>query len=137
MVETSYFPWTFPYVYLLALTGPTILVNGQVVPETRWGTTHIPVPPGLHHVRVYLRKSRRAMLLGVAPMGRDFGFADAMIPVATGHRTSTHYRGPIVPILNGALAPQQPKSPGRTWYLIVWAIVLVPVVLAIVANFTN
>ncbi|MFE7798756.1 hypothetical protein [Nocardia sp. NPDC057440] len=137
VVETSYFPWTFPYAYLLALTGPTILVNGQVVPETRWGTTHIPVRPGLYHVRVYLRKSRRATLLGVAPMGSDFGFADAMIPVTEGHRTSTHYRGPIVPILNGALAPQQPKSPGRTWFLIVWAIVAVPILLAVVAILTN
>ncbi|MEV6430523.1 hypothetical protein [Nocardia sp. NPDC051463] len=137
VVETSYFPWTFPYAYLLALTGPTILVNGQVVPETRWGTTYIPVPPGLYHVRVYLRKSIRAMLLGVRPMGSDFGFADAMIPVAEGHRTSTHYRGPMVPILNGALAPQQPRSPGRTWFLIVWAIVLMCILLAITAILTN
>jgi hypothetical protein len=133
VVDASYFPWTFPHVYVLALTGPKILINGQEVPDTHWGSTHIPVPPGQYHVQLCTRRSRTAMWLGIARIGRDFGSADAIVPVTAGHSTRTYYRAPVVLTMNGALAPQQSKSPGMTWFLIVWSVVVVLILIAVVA----
>lgn len=78
---------------------PRIVVNGQEIPETTWRTTHIPVPPGIHHVRVGTIP-HRVLKIVAPPAGvtnvQDFGFADAMIPVREDHRTTTHYQSPSV-----------------------------------------
>ncbi|MBF6478113.1 hypothetical protein IU408_08135, partial [Nocardia cyriacigeorgica] len=67
-VDASYTPLAF----LLAITKPKIIVNGQQVPNTRWGANHIPVGPGQHHVKVS------------TPWLFDMGPATTAVPVAEG-----------------------------------------------------
>lgn len=108
-IDASYSIWTF----LLALTKPKILVNGQRVPNTRWGANHIPVGPGQYHVRV------------TTPWLFDMGPANVTVPIAEGQATRFYYKAPVVIFLNGAIGPVPQKAPGMLFLYIVWALVAV------------
>ncbi|WP_459549802.1 hypothetical protein [Nocardia sp. X0981] len=108
LVDARYYTWSFPPLIYRWLAAPRIVVNGRRVPDAAWGTTHVPVPPGVHHVRVgtipHWIAEWRAIPTSVPAM--DFGFADAMIPVRAGHCTTVCYQPPLTTILRGALGPQ-------------------------------
>ncbi|MEU2033246.1 hypothetical protein [Nocardia amamiensis] len=105
-IDASYSGWAF----LLALTKPKILVNGQRVPNTRWGANHIPVGPGQYHVRV------------TTPWLFDMGPANVTVPIAEGQATRFYYKAPVVIFLNGAIGPGPQKAPGMVFLYIVWAL---------------
>lgn len=96
VVDASYFPLGF----LLALTGPKIIVNGMEVPMAKWGQTHIPVGPGQHHVRVATKWLW------------DMGPAETTVPVAEGHSTHVYYKSPAIAFINGAIGPVPQAAPG-------------------------
>ncbi|WP_245559741.1 hypothetical protein [Nocardia asiatica] len=106
-IDASYSVWAF----LLALTKPKILVNGQRVPNTRWGANHIPVGPGQYHVRV------------ATPWLFDMGPANVTVPIADGQAARFYYKAPVVIFLNGAIGPVPQKAPGMLFLYIVWALV--------------
>ncbi|MFF3568162.1 hypothetical protein ACFYXQ_10365 [Nocardia jiangxiensis] len=113
VVEASY----YPLQALLALSSPRILLNGQEVPGSRWGTTHIPVGAGQYHVQV---KTKWIW---------DFGPGDAVVPVADGQSTKVYYRSPVMWMLEGAIGPVPQKTPGVTAMYIIWGIVAVLILL--------
>lgn len=102
-----------PFAFLLAITKPKIVVNGQRVPVTRWGANHVPVGPGQHHVRVS------------TPWLFDMGPATATVPVNPGQGTRVHYRAPVVIFLNGAIGPVPQKAPGLLFLYITWGVLAV------------
>ncbi|MFD0362053.1 hypothetical protein ACFQZZ_11445 [Nocardia sp. GCM10030253] len=115
-VDASYSVWTF----LLALTKPKILVNGQRVPNTRWGQNHIPVGPGQYHVKV------------TTPWLFDMGPATVTAPIAEGQGTRFYYRAPVVIFLNGAIGQVPQKTPGMVFLYITWALTALIILLNIV-----
>ncbi|MET8876420.1 hypothetical protein ACWEO2_11945 [Nocardia sp. NPDC004278] len=104
-VEASY-EW---FSFLLAITKPKILVNGQRVPNTRWGQNHIPVGPGQYHVRV------------TTPWLFDMGPANATAVVQEGQGARFYYKPPAIIFLNGAIGPVPQKTPGVVFIYITWA----------------
>ncbi|MEV3962939.1 hypothetical protein AB0M34_18880 [Nocardia sp. NPDC050193] len=106
-VDCSYTPMAF----LLAITKPKITVNGQRVPNTRWGANHIPVGPGQYHVRV------------ATPWLFDMGPADVAVPVQPGQAVRYYYRTPALIFLNGAIGPVPQKTPGIVVMYVIWAFV--------------
>ncbi|MGW1740748.1 hypothetical protein ACWCPQ_18305 [Nocardia sp. NPDC001965] len=106
-VDCSYTPMAF----LLAITKPKITVNGQRVPNTRWGANHIPVGAGQYHVRV------------TTPWLFDMGPADVAVPVQPGQAVRYYYRTPALIFLNGAIGPVPQKTPGMVVMYVIWAFV--------------
>ncbi|GGL37521.1 hypothetical protein [Nocardia jinanensis] len=106
-VDCSYTPMAF----LLAITKPKITVNGQRVPNTRWGANHIPVGAGQYHVRV------------ATPWLFDMGPADVAVPVQPGQAVRYYYRTPALIFLNGAIGPVPQKTPGMVVMYVIWAFV--------------
>ncbi|MBF6289594.1 hypothetical protein IU457_25865 [Nocardia cyriacigeorgica] len=113
-VDASYTPMAF----LLAITKPKIIVNGQQVPSTRWGANHIPVGPGQHHVKVS------------TPWLFDMGPATTAVPVAEGQAARLYYRAPALIFLNGALGSGPQKTPGMVFVYISWACAALLILLA-------
>ncbi|GAA5047395.1 hypothetical protein [Nocardia callitridis] len=105
-IDASYTPMAF----LLALTKPKIEVNGQRVPNTRWGANHIPVGQGQYHVRVS------------TPWLFDMGPAQVVVPMADGQAHRFYYRTPAVLFLDGAIGPGPQKTPGIVFIYISWAL---------------
>lgn len=103
-VDCSYTPTAF----ILAITKPRILVNGQQVPNTRWGANHIPVGAGNYHVRV------------VTPWLFDMGPADVTVPVQAGQAVRFYYRAPAIIFMRGAIGPVPQKTPGIVFLYISW-----------------
>ncbi|MGW4067063.1 hypothetical protein [Nocardia grenadensis] len=106
-VDCSYTPMMF----LLAITKPKITVNGQRVPNTRWGANHIPVGAGQYHLRV------------TTPWLFDMGPADIAVPVQPGQAVRYYYRTPALIFLNGAIGPVPQKTPGMVVMYVIWAFV--------------
>ena len=106
-----------PLAFMLALTGPRIYINGQQVPNAKWGTTHIPVGAGQHHVEV------KTWWLW------QYGAAQAAVPVAEGHSTRVYYRSPINWLFGGAIGPVPQKTPGMVFLYISWGVLAVLILL--------
>ncbi|WP_280468448.1 hypothetical protein [Nocardia cyriacigeorgica] len=104
-IDASYTPMAF----LLAITKPKIHINGQQVPNTRWGANHIPVGPGQHQVKVS------------TPWLFDMGPATTVAPVSEGQAARIYYRAPALIFLNGAIGPAPQKTPGMVFIYISWA----------------
>ena len=104
-VEASY-EW---FAFLLAITKPKILVNGQQVPNTRWGQNHIPVGPGQYHVKV------------TTPWLLDMGPANVTAAIQEGQGARFYYKPPAIIFLNGAIGPVPQKTPGAVFIYITWA----------------
>ncbi|WP_245717825.1 hypothetical protein [Nocardia miyunensis] len=118
VVESSYYPLQI----LLALSSPRILLNGQEVPGSRWGTTHIPVGAGQYHVQV---KTKWLW---------DYGPGDAVVPVADGQSTKVYYRSPVMWMFQGAIGPVPQKTPGVTAMYIIWGIVAALILLELIVG---
>ncbi|NEW27501.1 hypothetical protein GV790_12550 [Nocardia cyriacigeorgica] len=114
-VDASYTPLAF----LLAITKPKIIVNGQQVPNTLWGANHIPVGPGQHHVKVS------------TPWLFDMGPATTAVPVAEGQAARLYYRAPALIFLNGAIGPGPQKTPGMVFVYISWACAALLILLSV------
>ncbi|WP_328408083.1 hypothetical protein [Nocardia sp. NBC_00403] len=108
------------FAFLLALTKPKILVNGQRVPNTRWGQNHIPVGPGQYHVKV------------TTPWLFDMGPANVTVPIAEGQGTRFYYRAPVVIFLNGAIGQVPQKTPGMVFLYVTWGLAALIMLLNIV-----
>ncbi|MEU5406233.1 hypothetical protein [Nocardia asteroides] len=117
VVDASYL-WT---AFMLALVKPKIFVNGQRVPDTRWGRNHVPVGPGQYHVRV------------VTPWLFDMGPAETVVPVGAGPGSTVYYRSPAVFFLNGAIGDGPQKTPGLVLALLPGAVALVLFLLTFLA----
>ncbi|WP_063824725.1 hypothetical protein [Nocardia pseudovaccinii] len=115
-VEASY-EW---FAFLLAITKPKILINGQRVPNTRWGQNHIPVGPGQYHVKV------------TTPWLFDMGPANATAAIQEGQGARFYYKPPAVIFLGGAIGPVPQKTPGAIFIYISWGIVALMILLNIV-----
>ncbi|WP_459548812.1 hypothetical protein [Nocardia sp. X0981] len=120
-VHCSYTPMAF----LLAITKPKILVNGQQVPNTRWGVNHVPVGAGNYQVRV------------TTPWLFDMGPAEVPVQVQPGQAVRYYYRTPALIFLNGAIGPVPQKTPGMVVMYVIWAFValifLLNIILMLVA----
>lgn len=118
LVHTSYYRWS-PSPLTFKMIKPLIIIDGKRIPDVDWGETHIPLLPGVYHVRVGTAGSAWAERLGQATFGDDSRMADAMIPVVADHVTTTYYRQPVMVILRAMLGPQpHEKAPGQTWAMI-------------------
>lgn len=115
-VDASY-EW---FVFLLAITKPKILINGQQVPNTRWGQNHIPVGPGQYHVKV------------TTPWLFEMGQANATAAIQEGQGARFYYKPPAIIFLNGAIGPVPQKTPGAVFIYISWAFVALMILLNIV-----
>lgn len=128
-VEAAYFTWMLPPHCYRWLAKPRIVVNGREIADAAWGTTHVPVPPGVHHVRVGT-DPHWIVALRIIPAtvpANKFGFADAMIPVVPGHSTTVHYQSPLNNVPAGALGPEpRQRFPGWRYYR-----VMMPVLVAV------
>ncbi|MGW6727884.1 hypothetical protein ACWF9G_18420 [Nocardia sp. NPDC055029] len=109
MVDSS-FSWAS---FMLALVKPKIFVNGQRVPDARWGQTHVPVGPGQYHVRV------------VTPWLFDMGQAEIQVPVGQGPGSKVYYRSPAVFFFKGAIGWEPQKTPGLILTLLPGAVTAV------------
>ncbi|MFE6922785.1 hypothetical protein ACFVAV_17230 [Nocardia sp. NPDC057663] len=94
---------------MMALVKPKIFVNGQRVPDTRWGQTHVPVGPGQYHVRV------------VTPWLFDIGQAEIQVPVGQGPGSKVYYRSPAAIFVKGAIGWEPQKTPGLIFVWLPWA----------------
>jgi hypothetical protein len=113
-VDSSYTPVAF---LLGLLTKPKIRINGQQVPGTRWGPTHIPVGPGTYQVWV------------ATPWLFDMGSNQITVQVAEGAGTRIYYRTPAVFFLSGAMGLVPQKTPGILFIYLGWALVALLVLL--------
>lgn len=95
--------------FMLSLVTPKIFVNGQPVPHARWGQTHVPVGPGMYHVRV------------VTPWLTEMGPAEMQVPVQPGSGSKVYYKPPAVIFLKGAIGPEPQKTPGMLFMLLPFA----------------
>ncbi|WP_227997962.1 hypothetical protein [Nocardia australiensis] len=117
-VDSSYTPMAF---LLGLLTKPKIKINGQQVPATRWGPTHIPVGPGTYQVWV------------ATPWLFDMGSNQMPVQVNDGPGTKVYYRTPAVFFLNGAIGMVPQKTPGIAFIYVSWAFVALIVLLSFVS----
>ncbi|WP_054812954.1 hypothetical protein [Nocardia arizonensis] len=116
-VDASY-EW---FGFLLGLlTKPKISINGQPVPNTRWGENHIPVGPGNYHVWV------------ATPWLFDMGAAQLPVQIAPGQGIRVYYKPPAVVFVNGAIGLTPQKTPGMVFVWLPIALVGVLVLLILV-----
>lgn len=135
VVEALYFPWVFPPHIHRWMAKPRVVVNGEKVPDAAWGPTHVPLPPGVHHVRIgtdthWLVATK---LVPILLPGIPFGFADAMVPVAPGHSTTIYYQAPLNQVPAGALGPEpRERFPGWRYYRVIAPVTLAFMVFLVV-----
>ncbi|MEU4345172.1 hypothetical protein AB0H00_28610 [Nocardia sp. NPDC023852] len=121
VIDASYYRWWMA-VYLYATTKPRIFVDGIEVPDVSWGTTQVPVAPGLHHIEVCTGKTRWFFRNFMSGWAFDIGFADTVVPVTDGRRTPVYYRPPALRMWPGAIGPKPPRWPGLNWMRFTWLI---------------
>ncbi|WP_330232097.1 hypothetical protein OHA40_06175 [Nocardia sp. NBC_00508] len=125
VVDTSYFRWWL-VAPLYAATGPRIYVNGNEVPNaSSWGSTFVPLAPGLYRIEVLTRRPHAALVILMKAWDFDMGPAEAVVPVEPGCRTPVYYRSPGFYLLPGAIAPKPPRTPGLNWIRFSWLAVSV------------
>ncbi|MGH3763139.1 hypothetical protein [Actinophytocola sp.] len=100
--------------------GPTILVNSHPVPA-QWGTSVIPVPPGRHHVRVFVPYR----------FPKEYGPAEITVDVAPNQNVALEYRAPKWTFSRGALGPPPQRARGVGASLLALAVIFL--VIAIIA----
>ncbi|NNG98422.1 hypothetical protein HLA97_14330 [Gordonia araii NBRC 100433] len=112
--------------WMLHFTKPTVEINGRPVPA-QWGLNHIPLPPGQHHVHVYVPY--------ILPS--KIGPADLMVNVAPQQTAPLEYRAPAWAFSQGSIgaAPQAYNGVGITIAMIAvpFVILFLVVLLMIVA----
>jgi hypothetical protein len=106
----------FPLAWVLFFVKPKIAVDGQEMPVSGWGRTHLPARPGQHHVHVHVPYFLPSKL----------GPADATADVRPGQVAELEYKAPVWSFSPGSLGvgPQKYNGVGITL-----AIVAIPFVL--------
>jgi hypothetical protein len=106
----------FPLAWVLFFVKPKVAVDGQEIPVSGWGRTHVPARPGQHHVHVYVPYF----------LPPKMGPADATADVRPGQVAELEYKAPIWAFSAGSLGvgPQKYNGVGITI-----AIVAIPLVL--------
>ncbi|MEV6306756.1 hypothetical protein AB0M02_45675 [Actinoplanes sp. NPDC051861] len=101
-----------PLGFLLALSAPVLVVDGQALPA-RWGVPVVTtVGAGQHHVHVHVPY----------PILRRIGAADLTVVAPPGRTVEIEYRAPLLVFLRGAIGAGRQRTPGR---FLVLALVLV------------
>ncbi len=91
---------TYPAVmFTFGLFKPIATLNGHRVP-LNWGQNVLPVPPGIHDVRVHI------------PYLWDMGRAQIAVDTRDGVPAQVFYAPPWVVFVRGAIGRQPVKSPG-------------------------
>jgi hypothetical protein len=106
----------FPLAWVLFFVKPKVAVDGQEIPVSGWGRTHVPARPGQHRVHVYVPYF----------LPPKMGPADATADVRPGQVAELEYKAPIWAFSAGSLGvgPQKYNGVGITI-----AIVAIPFVL--------
>jgi hypothetical protein len=86
-----------PMAFLLAFTGPKVMINGYAT-KVRWGQAPFDLPAGNYHLRVSVR------YLG------DFCPADLSVTVYPGQVVPVYYRPAAVMGMNGSIGFQPQKK---------------------------
>ncbi len=97
-------------LFLLAITKPKIEINGQRVPNTKWGENHIPVGPGQYHLKV------------CTPWLFDMGPAQDQVMINEGQGVRYYYRPPAIIFLDGAMGQVPQKTPALIFIYISWGL---------------
>ncbi|HKT03893.1 MAG TPA: hypothetical protein VJT31_30550 [Rugosimonospora sp.] len=102
-LTTKFFPLAFIFFFIK----PFVSLNGQQLPQSGWGRTVIPVPPGQHQLHVHTPYFLPPQL----------GPADLTVPVAPGQTVELEYRAPAFAFSPGALGapPQKYNGMWVTW----------------------
>ncbi|MEV0250668.1 hypothetical protein AB0H76_29015 [Nocardia sp. NPDC050712] len=114
-VDAQYYrPWVLAFAY--ASTGPRILVNGNEIPDTHWGETHIPAHPGRYTVEVRTRRPSAWVRWTLNRVWwEDMGQAVAEVPVYPGAQTPVYYRSPGLKYYQGAIGAEPKRWPALNW----------------------
>jgi hypothetical protein len=106
----------FPLAWVLFFVKPKVAVDGQEIPVSGWGRTHVPARAGQHHVHVYVPYF----------LPPKMGPADATADVRPGQVAELEYKAPMWAFSAGSLGvgPQKYNGVGITI-----AIVAIPFVL--------
>ena len=124
MVNTQF----FPLAWLLFFFKPKIAIDGQEVPVSGWGRTHLPARPGRHHVHVHVPYFLPPKL----------GQADATADVRPGQAAELEYKAPLWAFSAGSLGvgPQKYNGVGITLavvaipFIVLFLVILLTIVLA-------
>jgi hypothetical protein len=106
----------FPLAWVLFFVKPKIALDGQEIPVSAWGRTHLPARPGQHHVHVHVPYFLPPKL----------GPAETAVDVRPGQVAELEYKAPLWAFSAGSLGvgPQKYNGVGITI-----AIVAIPFVL--------
>ena len=126
MVNTQF----FPLAWLLFFFKPKIAVDGQEMPVSGWGRTHLPARPGQHHVHVHVPYFLPPKL----------GQADATADVRPGQAAELEYKAPLWAFSAGSLGvgPQKYNGVGITLalvaipFILLFLVILLTIVVAAV-----
>ncbi|MFY9917794.1 MAG: hypothetical protein WAL26_05280 [Mycobacterium sp.] len=118
----------FPLAWVLFFIKPKIAVDGQEMPASAWGRTHLPARPGQHHVHVHVPYF----------LPPKMGPADATVDVRPGQVAELEYKAPMWAFSAGSLGvgPQKYNGVGITIavvaipFILVFLMILLFVVLA-------
>jgi hypothetical protein len=116
-------PLTFPVGPLIYLFRVRAAVDGRPPQLLRWGRCTLFVPPGSHHVRLFLNYR---LVRGVAPM--QVGEGLAQVNLGPGQRAELEYRAPWFVFVPGSLG--RPPQPRRAFWLWLAAVSFTLVVFA-------
>jgi hypothetical protein len=120
----------FPLAWLLFFFKPKIAVDGQEMPVSGWGRTHLPARPGQHHVHVHVPYFLPSKL----------GPADTTADVRPGQAAELEYKAPLWSFSAGSLGagPQKYNGVGITLaivaipFVLLFLVILLTIVLAAV-----
>lgn len=126
MVNTQF----FPLAWLLFFFKPKIAVDGQEMPVSGWGRTHLPAGAGQHHVHVHVPYFLPSKL----------GQADATADVRPGQVAELEYKAPLWAFSAGSLGvgPQKYNGVGITLalvaipFILLFLVILLTIVVAAV-----
>ena len=118
----------FPLAWLLFFFKPKIAVDGQEMPVSGWGRTHLPARPGQHHVQVHVPYFLPSKL----------GQAEATADVRPGQVAELEYKAPLWSFSAGSLGvgPQKYNGVGITLavvaipFILLFLVILLTIVLA-------
>ncbi|MGH2604260.1 MAG: hypothetical protein ACRDJ9_33345 [Dehalococcoidia bacterium] len=95
-IHTSYHWISFA----LAMFKPKATINGHPIPPLRWGENHIPLPPGVYRLRIWVQYLWK------------LGPAEITIDNRHGQTPPVYYGGTAVPVIDGAIGHRQVEPPG-------------------------
>jgi hypothetical protein len=107
--------------FLLAFTGPKVMINGQPV-KVRWGQAPFDLPAGNYHLRVSTR------YLG------DFCPAELPVTVYPGQVLTVYYRPAAAMGMNGSIGFEPQKTRGMSVVMTLNIVVIVLLILYLVIS---